>query len=338
MPLSNGSMDGLSVAGGDTLPVIFLFGPTACGKTDLAAWLYARGCHELINVDSAQVFRGMDIGTAKPDAAYRAKIPHYLIDVREPDQSYSAAEFCADAAVLIRQIHSRGKIPVLVGGTSFYFHALEQGLSRLPAKDDAVRNRIEGDIEQVGLLEMHRRLARIDAATAARIHPADRQRVQRALEIAALSGVAPSQLMRRQPGTKLAYPLLKLALFDSSRAQLHQRIAARFEAMLAAGLVDEVAQLQNRFTHLHALSSMRTVGYRQVLDYLNAQIDYATMVERAVSATRQLAKRQLTWLRRQSNVTWFDRGQRHLTRTLAEYLDLHPMLLYGGQCQGGDRG
>lgn len=273
-----------------------LLGPTASGKSALAMALAATLDAEIISVDSAQIYRGMDIGTAKPSPDERARVPHHLIDVVDPTAGYSAARFAADARRLIAEIRGRGRSVLLVGGTMLYFKALREGLDKLPAADPALRQRIAADAVQNGWPALHRRLAELDAATAARIAPNDAQRIQRALEVSTLAGQPMSALL----GQRVAEPFdaLWIALVPADRAALHARIAARFDAMLAQGLVDELRALRMRF-RLHAnLASMRCVGYRQAWQYLEGECDADALRETGVAATRQLAKRQLTWLRR----------------------------------------
>ena len=287
-------------------PVIFLMGPTACGKTDLAATLFDEYDAELISVDAAQIYRGMDIGTAKPSPEFLARYPHHLIDIREPGQGYSAAQFRADALALIEAIHARGKLPILVGGTMFYFSALENGLSELPSADPETRRQIADEMKKKGLPAMHAQLQQIDPALAATINRSDTQRIARALEIHHLSGKPPSEVMARNKAMPLDFPLIKLGLFLADRSVLHARIEARFKRMLAQGLVDEVKTIMAGIEHPHQQPSLRTVGYRQVLEFLRGECTRDQMTERGISATRQLAKRQLTWMRRQRDLVWMD--------------------------------
>ena len=271
-------------------------GPTASGKTALAVSLVERFPLEIISVDSALVYRGMDIGTAKPDAATLARAPHHLLDIRDPAEAYSAAAFCDDARRLMVEIVARGKVPLLVGGTMLYFRALLNGLDDLPRADAALRQQLEIEAARRGWPAMHADLARIDPPTAARLAPNDSQRIGRALEIYQLTGTPMSALLD-QVHTALPYRVLQLALIPSDRAVLHQRIATRFDAMLADGLIDEVKRLR-RIPELSAdLPAMRAVGYRQAWAYLNGDIDLKGLREQGLAATRQLAKRQLTWLR-----------------------------------------
>ena len=273
-------------------------GPTASGKTGLAVALSQHLPVELISVDSALVFQGMDIGTAKPDAPTLAIAPHHLIDLIPPTEVYSAAHFRHDALKLMSEITARGKVPLLVGGTMLYFKALQGGLSALPQADAEVRAELDAEALQVGWPAMHAKLAQIDPASAARLKPSDAQRVQRALEVYAISGKTMTELHQASSGDELPYRLLKLALLPSDRSVLHSRIATRFDQMLAHGLIDEVQTLLKQYPTLKPdLPAMRCVGYRQVLEYLAGDYDLAALRDRGVFATRQLAKRQLTWLR-----------------------------------------
>jgi tRNA dimethylallyltransferase len=275
---------------------VLLMGPTASGKSTLALELANRLPLEIVSVDSAQVYRGMDIGTAKPDVATRARVQHHLLDLIDPDAAYSAARFRADALAAIADVRSRGRLPLLVGGTMLYFRALREGLSNLPQADAAVRAAIDAEAAAAGWPALHRELARIDGATAQRLKATDRQRIQRALEVYRLTGMPLSTLQgARDVGD--APEFVSIALMPSDRGDLHRRIAARFDAMLAAGLVDEVRALRRRYTLDAAMSSMRCVGYRQVWETLEGTAPAATLRDRAIAATRQLAKRQLTWLR-----------------------------------------
>jgi len=277
-------------------PAIFLMGPTAAGKTALAVSLFERFPLEIVSVDSALVYRGMDIGTAKPDAATLARAPHHLLDIRDPAEAYSAAAFCADARRLMADIAARGRVPLLVGGTMLYFRALLQGLDDLPRADPALRQQLEAAAAARGWPELHAELAKVDPLTAARLAPNDSQRIGRALEVFRLSG-APMSALLDKPRTALPYRVLQLALIPSDRGVLHQRIAARFDAMLAAGLLDEVENLRRSYALTPDLPAMRAVGYRQAWAYLDGAIDLAALREQGIAATRQLAKRQLTWLR-----------------------------------------
>jgi tRNA dimethylallyltransferase len=271
-------------------------GPTASGKSALAASLAQRFPVEIVSVDSAQIYRGMDVGTAKPTPAERASLPHHLIDILDPTETYSAARFRADALAAVRAIAARGNVPLLVGGTMLYFKALREGLSDLPQADPNLRAAIEADARARGWPALHAELTRVDPETAARLEPADAQRIQRALEVWRATGVP----MSRQLGGRNGAPplrLVQIALVPGDRAALHRRIKARFEQMLADGLVEELVALRKRYA-LHAgLPSMRCVGYRQAWAHLEGEYDRATLRDRGIFATRQLAKRQLTWLR-----------------------------------------
>lgn len=273
-------------------------GPTASGKTGAAVELYSKLPIEIISVDSALVFKDMDIGTAKPDAATLAKAPHHLIDIIEPTSAYSAASFREDALRLMAEITARGKIPLLVGGTMLYFKSLESGLSGLPEANQEVRARLDARAALIGWPGMHERLAMVDPTTAARLQPNDAQRIQRALEVFELTGESMADLYAKQSKEALPYRVLKIALVPSDRKVLHERIALRFEQMLAADFISEVKALIAKYPQLTPEStSMRCVGYRQALEHLVGDYDAAELRDRGVFATRQLAKRQLTWLR-----------------------------------------
>ena len=280
-------------------------GPTASGKSALAATLAGYFPVEIISVDSAQIYRGMDIGTAKPSLAERRSVPHHLVDIVDPTGSYSAAQFRSDAVRLISEIAARGRIPLLVGGTMLYFKALREGLSELPESDAALRARIDAEAAERGWPALHVELAKIDAPTAARLKPSDSQRIQRALEIYRVAGKPMSQLLGR---TKSALPfrLLELALVPSDRGELHRRIESRFDAMRERGLVEELLALRERHTLRPGLPSMRCVGYRQAWQHLEGEFGRDELRDRGIFATRQLAKRQLTWLRAMKTVRSFD--------------------------------
>jgi tRNA dimethylallyltransferase len=290
-----------ATASGQRPLALAIMGPTASGKTAAALAIARDIPSEIISVDSALVYRGMDIGTAKPSRAERAAAPHHLIDIIDPLDAYSVAQFCADAQRLVAEISARGKLPLLVGGTMLYFKGLNDGLDELPGADSALRAELEADAARIGWPAMHERLRGLDPATAARLAPNDAQRIQRALEIIALSGQPMSALLARRAKTALPFELLPFALEPSDRAVLHARIAARFDAMLQGGpdgdLLDEVEMLRRRGDLHPGLPSMRCVGYRQAWDYLDGRIDRAALRETGIIATRQLAKRQLTWLR-----------------------------------------
>lgn len=279
-------------------PAIFLMGPTASGKTAAAVELVQQLPVEIISVDSALVYRGMDIGTAKPDSATLAIAPHHLIDVREPPDAYSAANFHDDALALMQDISARGKIPLLAGGTMLYFKALREGLSDLPSANAELRAELEEDARQHGWPALRARLAQLDPATAERLKPNDSQRIQRALEVCIITGEPMSTLLAQQQQRSLPWTILPLALIPSDRSVLHQRIAERFDAMLQQGIIDEVAQLRRQYPQLTLdTPSMRAVGYRQGWEYLDGEYDLPTLRDKGIAATRQLAKRQLTWLR-----------------------------------------
>ena len=297
-------------------PAILLMGPTASGKTAIACWLAERFPVELISVDSAQVFRNMNIGTAKPDAAILKNFPHHLIDLINPDEAYSAARFRNDALTTMAEITARGRIPLLVGGTMLYYKALLEGLADMPGADPAVRAELEAWAAVEGWEALHRELARVDPESAARIHPNDPQRLTRALEVYRVSGMSMTEHRLRQAagnpdmGTsgagQLPYTVVQLAIAPAQRQVLHDRIAQRFRVMLEQGFVEEVEALRRR-SDLHAgLPSIRAVGYRQVWEYLDGELSRDEMVERGIIATRQLAKRQFTWLRGWENLHWLD--------------------------------
>ncbi len=277
-------------------------GPTASGKTGVAVELVRRLPLEIISVDSALVYRGMDIGTAKPEPAVLENAPHRLIDIRDPAEAYSAAEFRADALAAMAEITAAGRIPLLVGGTFLYFRALEQGLSKMPAAVPEIRARLEAEARREGLEALHARLARVDPVSAERIHVTDPQRILRALEVYQQTGEPMSALHARGRSAALPYRLLKLALLPQDRALLHARIAARFDSMLAAGLIEEVRCLFQRGDLSPELPALRAVGYRQVWTYLAGEISREELPERAIVATRQYARRQLTWLRGEANI------------------------------------
>ena len=297
-------------------PAIFLMGPTAAGKTDLAIELAKVLPCELISVDSALVYRGMDIGTAKPSKELLAEFPHRLIDIIDPVQSYSAAEFRADALAAMADITARGNIPLLVGGTMLYFKALQEGLADMPPADAGIRAQLEAEAAALGWQGLHDQLAEVDPVSAARIHPNDPQRLIRALEVYRVSGLSMTAHREQQTAQstdaaasgrhQLPYTVANLAIAPADRHVLHDRIAQRFVHMLEQGFVDEVLALRAR-GDLHAgLSSMRAVGYRQVWDHLDGKLTWDQMQERGVIATRQLAKRQFTWLRSWADLQWLD--------------------------------
>ena len=295
----------LSLDGTDRRPrAIFLMGPTASGKTQLACALADHFPVELISVDSALVYRGMDVGTAKPDAATLSLYPHHLIDLRDPSDPYSVADFREDALRVMGEISIRGSVPLLVGGTSLYFRALERGLSDLPAADAATRTGLAAEAAQHGWQHLHARLHTLDPQAAARIRPGDTQRIQRALEVIKLSG----KTLTAQHGAqraRLPWRLLKLALMPRERAPLHARIAQRFELMLEQGLLQEAEHLYKRELSAE-LPALRAVGYRQALEFLRGEASREQLCERGIHATRQLAKRQMTWLRSELDARLFD--------------------------------
>ena len=302
-------------------------GPTASGKTDLAIHLVEHLPVDIISVDSAMVYRGLNIGSAKPSKEELAIAPHRLIDIVDPAEVYSAANFRQDALKEISDILKAGLIPLLVGGTMLYFRALLQGLSELPAADEATRQKLEAQAKELGWEKMHQRLAEIDPEAALRIHPNDPQRIQRALEVYEISGVAMSQLQKEQRAEPLPYQVLKLALIPSDRKLLHERIKKRFSLMLEQGLIDEVKTLHERGDLHQDLPAVRAVGYRQVWEFLEGRLDYTGMEERGVIATRQLAKRQLTWLRSEKDLTIYDLSryseqhiQENVLKTVQSYL------------------
>ncbi len=284
-------------------------GPTAAGKTDVAVELVKRLPCQIISVDSALIYRDMDIGTAKPDSTILAQAPHYLLNIRDPAESYSAAEFRADALGLMAEISASGQIPLLVGGTGLYFRALQSGLAELPPADEQIRAELEVAAQRHGWAALHQRLVEVDPISAARIHPNDPQRIQRALEVYMLTREALSALLARQQTAPLPYTIHKIVLAPHSRDILRERISQRFYQMLEQGLLEEVNALYRRGDLNLSMPSMRAVGYRQVWLYLTGELGKAEMTEAAITATRQLAKRQLTWLRREQDAIWVDSEQ-----------------------------
>ena len=303
---------------------IALMGPTASGKTALAVEWAQRLGGEIVSVDSALVYRGMDIGSAKPDAAVLARAPHHLLDLRDPHESYSAADFATDARAAMDAIHARGKIPLLVGGTGLYFRALLDGLSPMPASDPTVRARLLEEGATRGWPALHAEMAAVDPEAGARIGPADTQRIARALEVWRLSGRAISDWQGEISRTPFPFRVLKLVLAPDDRAVLHARIETRFATMLADGFLDEMRKLRTD-TRLHPdLPSMRAVGYRQAWRHLDGATDGASFRAEAIAATRQLAKRQFTWLRGELDARWFDPQTRHAGLEAALALFLGP--------------
>lgn len=287
-------------------PAVLLMGPTASGKTGLALDLVQRFPLDVISVDSALVYRGLDIGTAKPDPATLARVPHRLIDIRDPAEPYSVADFRRDAIREMDAISATGRVPLLVGGTMLYFRALLDGLSRLPQADPVLRQQLEERAAREGWPSLHAELARVDPAAAARISPNDPQRIQRALEVHALTGQPLSRLQQQRQQDPLPYRTLKLVVCPAQRGTLHRRIEQRFDAMLAQGFEDELRRLHGRGDLHPGLPAMRAVGYRQGWAWLEGACGRSEMREKAIYATRQLAKRQLTWLRREKECLWYD--------------------------------
>jgi tRNA dimethylallyltransferase len=287
-----------------TVDAVLLLGPTACGKSALAMQLAREIPLDIVSIDSAQVYRGMDIGTAKPGAAERAEVLHHLIDLRDPSEPYSAADFVRDAVRVIGEINARGRLPLVVGGTMLYAKALREGLSSLPSADPEVRRRIEARAMELGWPALHAELTRLDPVTAARLPPNDSQRIQRALEVIELTGVPLSQLQRapQKPPLRLA----TIALLPEDRAELHRRIEQRFDAMLAAGFLDEVRALMARGDLDPELPALRSVGYRQAWKHLRGESTFEEFRAAGIAATRQLAKRQITWLRSMAYLQHFD--------------------------------
>lgn len=295
------------------LPIVFLMGPTASGKTALAMDLYDHLPCEIVSVDSAMIYRDMNIGTAKPDAEMLARYPHRLIDLRDPAQAYSAAEFRTDALAEIARIHQAGKIPLLTGGTMLYFHALLNGLATLPEADPEVRQRIEAEAAEKGWSAIHARLAEVDPQSAERLNPNDSQRLQRALEVYEITGRSMTEHWAEQQAQRLDSPVVSLSVMPPERSVLHERIAQRFQIMLEQGFEEEVRALWERGDLDLAMPSVRCVGYRQMWEYFSGQWDYETMQFKGVVATRQLAKRQITWLRSWENLNWLDTNDRDIT-------------------------
>lgn len=287
----------------EDIPVVCLMGPTATGKTDAAAQCTEAFASEIISVDSSLVYRNMDIGTAKPDEAFLAKYPHYLVDIRHPNDTYSVADFYGDCTAAITKITEKGRIPVLAGGTMFYFNTLENGLTQLPKADQPLRDEITDAALKTGWPIQHARLAKLDPISARRIDSNDAQRIQRALEIVLSSGktVTEHNSLKKPP---IPNPIHKIALAFSDRSVLHGRIEQRFDIMLERGLEGEVSRLLESGVQADS-TAMRMIGYRQTLEYLKGDLNYNDMRQKGIAATRQLAKRQLTWLRNQSNVLWW---------------------------------
>jgi len=302
-------------------PAILLMGPTASGKTAAVFELARRLPVEVISVDSAQVYRDMDIGTAKPTAVELASCPHHLIDVVSPEESYSAARFRADALRLMGEITARGRLPLLAGGTMLYFKALREGLSELPAADPILRLEIDRRAAEAGWPALHAQLAQLDPAAAARLQPTDAQRIQRALEIVSITGRPLAHAYAAKKDGTPPYHLVGVGLMPSDRAELHQRIARRFDTMLENGLVNELAALRRRYVLNARLPSMRAVGYRQAWEYLDGRCDYAALRTKGIVATRQLAKRQMTWLRAMTGIELIDCLADDLAEQVAKAID-----------------
>jgi tRNA dimethylallyltransferase len=303
---------------------ILLMGPTGSGKTELALRLAEALPLDIISVDSALVYRGMDIGTAKPDAGARARAAHHLIDIRDPAESYSAGEFMRDAVQAMRDIWARGRQPLLVGGTMLYFHALSHGIAELPEADPGVRAGIDAQAAKLGWPELHRELAQVDPAAAKRIHVNDPQRIQRALEVYRLTGRTITSLQQTRLPVFAGVDVTEFAMAPLERRDLHTRIETRFGAMLDAGLLEEVRALYERSDLSAEHPSMRAVGYRQLWRHLAGQCSLDEAVIQAIAATRQLAKRQLTWLRRRACARWFDSMHPEVARAMIDAL-----------CEGG---
>jgi tRNA dimethylallyltransferase len=299
---------------------VLLMGPTACGKSDLALRLAEKLPLEIVSVDSAQVFRGMDIGTAKPSLSTRARVPHHLIDIRDPVMGYSVGEFIRDVQCAMQEIWSRGRQPLLVGGTMMYFHALTAGIADLPEADASVRARIDASAAEFGWAAVHQQLADVDPQAAARIHINDPQRIQRALEVHRLTGQTISQLQQKRVSAFTDVKVIEFALAPLERGELHTTIELRFKAMLDAGFVEEVGSLYERGDLSAEHPSMRAVGYRQLWRYWAGLSALNEATEQAIAATRQLAKRQLTWLRRRADARWMDSMRSDVALTISDAL------------------
>lgn len=299
---------------------IFIMGPTASGKTGLGIELVERLDGEIISVDSAMVYKGMNIGTAKPTKEELARAPHRLIDFLDPASAYSAANFRKDAIREANEVFAKGKIPIFVGGTMLYFRALQNGLSNLPQADETIRERLEQEAKEIGWDGMHQRLEQIDPVAAARIHPNDPQRIQRALEVYEITGRPLTQLFAEEEKEVAPFPVVKLALQPDAREKLHKKIEQRFMLMLEQGFVEEVEQLRARGDLDLSKPSMRAVGYRQVWEYLAGDRTYENMIEKGITATRQLAKRQVTWLRAEEKLSWFDSEDTQLIENVLSYV------------------
>jgi tRNA dimethylallyltransferase len=308
-------------------PAIFLMGPTASGKTAIAVELVKQLPVDIISVDSALIYKDMDIGTAKPDAETLAQAPHRLIDIIDASESYSVAQFCDDALLEMKKIINQNRIPLLVGGTMLYYKALRHGLSDMPGSDAVIRAKLELQAEQMGWSFMHERLKQIDPVTAARLHPNDPQRIQRALEVYEISGQPISQFHQQNKGTSLEYDVMDLVVAPSQRSVLHENIEIRFKQMIETGLIDEVSHFYNRGDLNLDFPSMRCVGYRQVWEYLDGNHTKPEMIERAIISTRQLAKRQFTWLRSESPNDWFDSLDKNIMEKVLKKVMQSPSLI-----------
>jgi tRNA dimethylallyltransferase len=311
-------------------PAIIIMGPTASGKTAVATELAKTLPVEIISVDSAQIYKGMDIGTAKPDAAQRKEIPHHLVDIVEPHETYSAARFRDDALIAMREITERDRIPLLVGGTMLYYKALLEGLNELPEADPVIRLVIDTMAEEEGWPAVHAKLMKVDPETAARLEPNDSQRVQRALEVYYLTNKPMADLLKKPKYVYFPYRPIRIALVPSDRAVLHDRIEERFGRMLSAGLVDEVRALRDTYGLDSDMPSMRCVGYRQAWQHLDGLLSHEALREQGIAATRQFAKRQLTWLRSTEDLTTFDSNAEDLGPMVLEYVRRELEALYAG--------
>lgn len=317
---------------GSLPPAIFLMGPTASGKTALALELVKNHDCEIISVDSALVYKGMDIGTAKPDARMRAQAPHRLIDLIDPAEAYSAANFREDALREMADITAAGKVPLLVGGTMMYFKFLRDGAADLPKADEAIRQQLLEEGLEKGWPAMHERLAGIDPESAGRLKPMDSQRIQRALEVYLISGKTLTEYWAEQQTEPLPYHVVNLAVCPSERKRLHERIAERFRIMVSDGFIDEVKALRARGDLDKNMPSIRCVGYRQAWDYLDGEYDFDEMVERGIIATRQLAKRQITWLRSWPDLHWLDTDDPDIVRNTLKILSTNAIFSRENGC------
>jgi tRNA dimethylallyltransferase len=300
-------------------PAIFIMGPTAAGKTDLAIEIAKQYPVEIISVDSALVYKGMDIGTAKPEPEVLAQFPHHLVNILDPTEPYSAGQFRDDALALMSEITQHGKVPLLVGGTMLYFRALQGGLADLPPADPAIRAELDAEVEAHGLIHLHQRLAEVDPVSANRIHVNDPQRLQRAMEVYLVSGKTLTELTAEQQ-VDFPYQVSKVIITPFDRKILHKRIEQRYRNMVKAGFVDEVRRLFERDDCHAQLPAIRAVGYRQAWSYLSGQIEEDTFIYKAIVATRQMAKRQLTWCRSQDDGVWFDSGDGLPVDTVCQFL------------------